>query len=250
MVELRAPGADAVVVADPEGGGRITRIAVDGTELLTAAGLWLMAPFAGRTGYGRFTHDGAEHRLPVDMPPHAIHGTVRGVAWTVEASTDDEAVLAAPLGPVWPWAGRCVHRIALRADHVELEATVESTSGDEFPAVLGWHPWFRKPAAVRFHADSMLERGGDGLPTGRRVAPVPPGDRALDDCFEGVRWPVHVDDLRIEADGCDDVVVYDEQAGTTCVEPQTGPPDALNQGGAALVRPREPLRATMRIRWA
>lgn len=249
MLELRAPSGDAVVVVDPEGGGRITRIAVGGADLLTAAGLFLMAPWAGRTGDGRFTHAGTEHRLPIDMPPHAIHGTVRGIAWTVEGATGDEATLAAPLGPVWPWTGRCVHQIALQDDHVELRATVESAR-EEFPAALGWHPWFVKPTAVRFHADSMLERGDDGLPTGRRVAPVPPGDRPLDDCFEGVRWPVRVDDLRVEADGCDHVVVYDEQAGTTCVEPQTAPPDALNQGGATLVRPGRPLRATMRIRWA
>lgn len=248
-VELRA--GDAVVAVDPEGGGRVTRIAVAGRDLLTAAGLWVMAPWAGRTGYGRFTHAGVEHRLPIDLPPHAIHGTVRGVAWTVVDATPDAATLHAPLGPSWPWPGHCLHTVAVHPDHVALHAEVHAGPGSEpFPAALGWHPWFVKPAAVRLRADAMLERGDDGLPTGRRTVPVPPGERPLDDCFEGVRWPVRLDGLHVEADGCDHVVVYDEQAGTTCVEPQTAPPDALNQGGTTLVLPGQPLRATMRIRWA
>ena len=249
MLELRA--GDAVVVVDPEGGGRITRIAVAGRDLLAPAGLWVMAPWVGRVAHGRFSHDGVEHRLPIDLPPHAVHGTVRGVAWTVDEATTDTAALRAPLGPSWPWPGHARHHVTVRHDHVELHAEVHADAdAGAFPAALGWHPWFAKPTAVRFHADAMLERGADGLPTGRRVPPVPPGHRALDDCFEGVRWPVEVDDLRVDADGCDHVVVYDAQADATCVEPQTAPPDALNIGGAATVRPDQPLRATMRIRWA
>ncbi len=80
MLHLRAGEAEAVV--DPEGGGRLVRLAVGGVDLLTPAGCFLMAPWAGRTGFGTF--DG--HRLPIDQPPHAIHGTVRGVAWTVLAA--------------------------------------------------------------------------------------------------------------------------------------------------------------------
>ena len=77
----------------------------------------------------------------------------------------------------------------------------------------------------------------------------------LDDCFEDIQWPVRLrwDDpgleLTMTATGCDHVVVYNEVEGMTCVEPQTGPPDALRQGGATLVTPDAPLLATMRLRW-
>ncbi len=43
-------------------------------------------------------------------------------------------------------------------------------------------------------------------------------------------------------------VVYDEPAHALCVEPQTGPPDALN-GAPELVVPGTPLVAELRLAW-
>ena len=241
MLELRA--GDVTVVVDPPAGGRIARITVGGFELLTKAGLFVMAPWAGRTGHARF--DG--RRLPVDDPPHALHGTVRGVAWRLDDSTTSTATLSCTLGPAWPWPGRCEHTIEVHDDGVELGAAVH---GDGFPVVLGWHPWFVKPRAVELDADAMLERGDDRLPTGRRVPPVRPGVQPLDDCFEGVRWPavLHYDDLvvRVHAEHCGYAVVFDEPPHTTCVEPQSGPPNALNTGEAQPA----PLQAKMRVTWS
>src|SRR5690606_9044569 len=76
VLELRA--GSAVAVVDPEGGGRLTRLRAGDAELLAADGCFVMAPWAGRTGHGRFTWEGREHRLPVpeQHAPHAIHGTV------------------------------------------------------------------------------------------------------------------------------------------------------------------------------
>lgn len=253
---LQLDALDVSVVVDPEGGGRITRITVAGRELLTPAGCFLMAPWAGRTGYGCFEHEGIEHRLPVDAPPHAIHGTARGVSWQVDERSHERAVLSATLGPVWPWRGRCVQEIVVHDTHVELAASVHAADGEPaFPAVLGWHPWLVKPASVDLRAAAMLERGSDGLPTGTRVRPAPrPGDRPFDDCFEDVDWPVVVRwadgfQVEIDAEGCRYAVLYDEQIGTTCVEPQTAPPDALRTGEATLVEPGRSLRATTRLSW-
>jgi aldose 1-epimerase len=44
-------------------------------------------------------------------------------------------------------------------------------------------------------------------------------------------------------------VVYDEQPGLLCVEPQSGPPDAFNIGGATRLEPGELLQRTMTIGW-
>ena len=96
----------------------------------------------------------------------------------------------------------------------------------------------------------MLERGDDHLPTGRRIAPVRPGERPLDDCFEGVRWPAVLRydgfDIGIEADGCPYAIVFDELPHTTCVEPQSGPPNALDTGEARAA----PVEAKMRLTWS
>ena len=241
MLELRS--GDVTVVVDPPAGGRIASITVGTVELLAPSGLFVMAPWAGRIANARF--DG--HGLPVDDPPHALHGTVRGVAWSVADVTASTVALSAPLGPAWPWPGRCEHIISVHDDHLALEATV---AGDGFDAVLGWHPWFAKPAAVELDAESMLERGDDHVPTGRRVPAARPGDGPLDDCFEGVRWPavLRYESLvvQVDADGCPYAVVYDEVPTTTCVEPQTGPPNALNTGEARTA----PVQAKMSITWS
>jgi galactose mutarotase-like enzyme len=176
------------------------------------------------------------------FPPRLIHGTVRGVAW----SRIDDRTIEAPLGPQWEWAGRVRQTFDLHPDHLAVTATLE-TDGEPFDAALGWHPWFTKPASVDLDAETMLERGPGHLPTGRRV-PRPPGPR--DDCFAGIRWPIRLTwangvEADVEADGCDYAVLYDEQAGTTCVEPQTSPPNAT----LGHVTVTQPLRAAMRIRW-
>ena len=58
-----------------------------------------MAPWTGRVRDGRFTFDGVAYQLPLNKPPHAIHGTARDHPWTVDASGDSSAVLAQELTP-------------------------------------------------------------------------------------------------------------------------------------------------------
>ena len=49
---------------------------------------------------------------------------------------------------------------------------------------------------------------------------------------------------------CDHVVLYDQPRHAICVEPQTGPPDALNHlERATLVRMGHPLVAEMSLSW-
>ena len=256
MIALEA-GAARVVV-DPACGARLTSLTVEGLELLVTEGddvlhwgCYPMAPFAGRVRRGRFTFDGQEWRLPTNLPPHAIHGTVLDAAW------DDhgDGLLTTPLVDPWPFGGHVVQRIAL--DPGSLELTLEVHAGDRpMPASCGWHPWWRRRlergAAVEIDLDaaSMYARDDDGIPSGRLV--TPPGG-AYDDCFTGLRrppglrWPGALS-LTIEST-CDHVVVYDEPAHAVCVEPQTGPPDALNLA-PSVVEPGRPLVATTVLRWS
>ena len=126
-VELAA--GDARVTLDAERGGRIASLRVDRYELLVNAadspldwGCFPMAPYAGRVRNGRFRYAGREHRLPLNSPPHAIHGTVFDQAWKVEHAEDTDAVLVTDLGDDWPFAGRVVQRI--RIDEAGLELRI------------------------------------------------------------------------------------------------------------------------------
>jgi len=250
------------VLLAPEHGGRIAQITVDGLDLLAGApsdgplqwGCYPMVPWAGRLDRGILRFDGQEHRFPLTLPPHAIHGTTWASGWTVTSESADRATLAIDLAPPWPFGGRAEHGIALADDHLRLQLVV--TAGEQsMPAAAGWHPWFRRslspgrPAELAFSAGSMWERGPDGLPTRRLVDP-PPGP--WDDCFTAldgpptVTWPDALT-LAIEHD-CDHLVVYDEQADALCVEPQTLPPDGLNHG-AVVLHPGDQLGATCTLHW-
>lgn len=255
-LELEAGGARALVL--PADGGRLGSLRVDGRELLVTGspdgpihwGSYPMAPWAGRIRHGRFAFDGRTHRLPLGLPPHAIHGLVYDRPWQV----DGPDRISAELDGRWPFRGRVRQRFEL--DEGSLTVTLELEADEPMPAVVGWHPWFRRvlgagdpPAVLRFRADQMLVRDGEGIPTGERV---PPTAGPWDDAFTGVRedpelaWPGRLR-LRIES-SCPWWVVYSEPAHAICVEPQSGPPDGLNLA-PEVVTPGRPLVHRMRWTW-
>jgi aldose 1-epimerase len=235
-------------------GGRLSSLRVGDLELLahnghapTQWGCFVMAPFAGRLDRGVLHIDGTEHQMPIDAAPHAIHGTVvEAPAVAVDADT-----VRMDLGPTWPVAGHVLHGFDLAEDHLTLRLEVHTDAGP-FPASCGWHPWFPRrlggaEVEITVSATSMLARGADGLPDGRRITPPPPGP--WDDCFEGITAPTVLEwpgvlRLHIDSDA-QYLVVYDEQADAVCVEPQTAPPNDL----AFTVEPDRPLVATTTWHW-
>jgi aldose 1-epimerase len=254
--------AAATVTIDPFAGGRIASIIVEGLELLVTAadrstewGCFVMAPFAGRVRNGRFTFKGEEHQLPRNMAPHAIHGTVFERPWHVEDTDKSRALLSCDLGADWPFAGRVAHEVVLTDDGLELRLEV-AAEDHPFPASCGWHPWWRRrlsrggPVSGDVDAESMWVRGADGMPTGDLVSPPPPGP--WDDCLTDLRRaPVLRWDGAIEVtveSSCDDVVVFDRPTHAVCIEPQTGPPDALRLT-PVLVEPGWPLIAEATFAW-
>ena len=260
---------------DNAAGGRVAQIYVDGQSLLIGPddlsghagdpaptsmewGSFPMAPWAGRIGGGRFTFDDISHQLGVNMlddegkgRDHAIHGTVFTRPWTVLETTDSSVSMVCPLTGAldWPFEGTARQHIEVRDSSIVFALAVES-AGASFPAEVGWHPWFRKPEQLSFEPTAMYERNELDLPTGELIAP---STGPWDDCFVNTK-PVtlHYDRpeasaIRVESD-CDHWMVYDEPTHATCVEPQSGPPDAFRLGPHN-VTPGDPLQRTMSISW-
>jgi aldose 1-epimerase len=209
-----------------------------------------MAPWAGRVDHGRFTFEGRAHQLPLGMPPHAIHGVVYDRAWTVTGDGE----LSIELDGRWPFRGRVTQRFALRPDSLDVTMTLHAE--ERMPAIIGWHPWFRRelvPGAaavgLSFAPGAMLRRGPDGIPTGDLVAPPPgPWDDAFTDLAADpvLEWP---DQLRLTiASPAPWWVVYSEPEHAICVEPQSGPPDGLNRS-PHVVQPGASLAMSMRWTW-
>lgn len=253
----------------------------------TGWGCFPMAPWAGRIRNGRFdflgesialdlnhqdgtgigggtlsppvpgTLDGVEHR-----DRHAIHGTTFSRPWrsdhagisqadTSRADVSQIQMSCELIGSLgWPFAGVARQTITVEPHRIDLAMSVESTQGAVFPASSGWHPWFAKPDRLDFDPVAMYEQDDAGLPTGRLVEP-PSGP--WDDCFVN-HVPVRLHYDRAVAATvtvsslADHWVLFDRLAHATCVEPQTGPPDAPTVR-PKVVAPGAPLRITMTIAW-
>lgn len=254
MIELSAGDACASVSAVD--GGRVAALAVRGESLLVTGdssrdpmvwGCYPMVPFAGRIRNARFVHDGRTVQLVPNHPPHAIHGTGFLQRWDVLDHGLDHAELSCPLD--WPLGGTAHQHVLLTADALVCVLTVVA-GHDPMPVTIGYHPWFVKPVDDRLVFSSMYERDAGGLPTGRMVEPAA---RPWDDCFTGPIGPRQLTmasglEVTVASD-CDHWVVFDQPHDATCVEPQSGPPDAVNLGTARVLSPGEMLQRTMTIAW-
>ncbi|WP_254200209.1 MULTISPECIES: aldose epimerase [unclassified Lysobacter] len=232
-----ARGAVSVDIA-PQAGGRIAQIRLDGVEQLAgyrddnaamiAWGSYPMVPWAGRVRQGEFAFEGEPRRLAINLGRHAIHGVGFALPWRVDAQSQHhvELSLALPQDERWPFGGICRQRIEVEEGSVRMTLSV-TAGAHALPAELGWHPWFLKPERLEFTPSQWYPRDADGMAT-RPLAPPPPGP--WDDCFlNDAPAVLHRDGRRITlTSDCVHWVVYDMPERTTCVEPQSGPPDAFN----------------------
>jgi aldose 1-epimerase len=256
---IRLAAGDVELTVHPTIGCRIGSLRIGGTEVLRQGeryGSFPMVPWCGRTRDGRFSNGGVPHRLPLNAPPHAIHGTGRDTAWRTARAYESEAAFTYDLADPWPYTGRVTQTFELAEDSVTVRMGVE-TYGTSFPAQAGWHPWFLRnlgdggeDVRIAFTPEWQEERGEDHLPTGKRITPLP---GPWDDCFgmpDGVdvtlTWPGRLE--LIVRSPAEWVVVYDEQAEAVCVEPQSGPPNGLNTH-PRLVTPIEPLEIATTWSW-
>ncbi|WP_055698603.1 MULTISPECIES: aldose epimerase family protein [Streptomyces] len=257
--DVTLTAGDAEVIVQPGNGCRVGSLRIGGVELLRQGeryGCFPMVPWCGRIRDGRFRDGAVVHQMPLNSPPHAIHGFARDAEWRTARTSKTEAVFTYELADPWPYPGRVTQIVELTEESLTLRLGIE-THGGSFPAQAGWHPWFHRvldgggePVRLDFAPAWQEERGDDHLPTGRRVDPAP---GPWDDCFgmpDGVdvtlTWPER---LEVNVTSREQwVVVYDEQEAAVCVEPQTGPPDGLNTD-PRLVTPIEPLETATTWTW-
>ncbi len=245
------------VALAPEAGGRIARIRFDGVEWLIGEqqeaaaigwGCYPMVPWAGRIRQGRFSFDGRPCQLPVNFGMHAIHGVGFSRPWHIDLLESDGASLSLdlPEDPYWPFGGRALQQIHVQRDRLKLRLAVQA-GAMAMPAVLGWHPWFRKPDRLLFAPSAMYLRDEEGIAT---LPCVHPTQGPWDDCFINqteVTLVAAGQRLRLSAD-TDHWVVYDGAAHATCVEPQTGPPDGFTLAPTRL-QPGQQLELDFELRW-
>lgn len=257
LFELR-PQPDShevVVTVAPSTGGRIAQLEIDGRAMLvggdhashpTMWGAFPMAPWAGRIRGGRFEFDGTEFGLRQNLPPHAIHGTTFDRRWTT--TRHDRRSIEMEVELDWPFGGRATQLVTVTPDALVCELAVHADEA-AMPAELGWHPWFVKPDSIAFAPLGRYVRDTEGIAIDEVVAPdLTAGP--FDDCFVNTAPVVlhHGDSSLTLTSNCDHWVLFDEPLHATCVEPQSGPPDAFT------IRPRrlargESLHRTFQVAW-
>ncbi len=253
-IELRSTTAVAAIA--PGLGGRIAQLRVRGRGLLVDDrssgainwGSYPMVPWAGRIGNGQLTIDGRLVQLGVNAAPHAIHGVGFAQPWIVQDAGGGHLAMSTDLR--WPLGGLAHQHIELGEQTLRCTLTVTAAE-QRMPVTIGWHPWFVKPERADLRFAAMYERGADYLPTGRLVRPAAEGSR--DDCFIQPigALQLHYPSLIVTIDSdCDCWVIYDAPAHATCVEPQSGPPNAAHLGMATTLAPHQSLTRTMALTWS
>ncbi|MDA1280269.1 MAG: hypothetical protein O3B95_09580 [Chloroflexi bacterium] len=249
----------------------------DPAELPHGSGSFIMAPWVNRIRDGRLVAPDGIHNLPINAPPHAIHGLVRDRVWTVSQQTESSVVLDIDLADPWPYAGHIEYSISLRARALIQTMRLTAAPGETrpFPGGVGWHPWFKKSlgsgdmtiradVAGQWQLDNTMTAQGtrsvselvDRLQEGTHIA-----TGEVDGCFLAephaktiLSWP----ELRFTISSSATVthLMFYSPEHAICVEPQTSTIDAaqLEERGVAdtghvLVEQSKPLIATTTWSW-
>jgi len=142
-------------VVSPHLGGRLSSIVAFGRELLITKnnetnlqkwGCYPMAPWAGRVRNGVFTHNAKQHNLEINMPPHAIHGTVLDRPWETTATSHSSVTMQIDLGNQWDFSGEVIQTISVVNNMIDFKLIL-STNDATMPGQVGWHPWFARRSA-------------------------------------------------------------------------------------------------------
>ncbi|MEN3282279.1 MAG: aldose 1-epimerase [Solirubrobacteraceae bacterium] len=260
-------GRQRLVVSEAGGGARSWT--VDGSELLASFGAGTrdaafagkpLMPWPNRLRDGRYSFEGAEHRVALTEPETrtALHGLTLSSQWRASRTSAHGITLTHQLRgrEGYPFALDLAVGYELDAGGVVVTLRATNAGPGRAPFGAGLHPYLRLdgdvtlqvPARSRLPVDDRL------LPTGP-PAPVSGtdldfrhahrlGDRRLDTCFGDLeRGSAGVASVAI--DGARRLVVWMDDAfhfvqvftadGAIAVEPMTCAPDAFNTGDGLLV---------------
>lgn len=255
---------DYRLVVAPSRGGSLLAFTWRGQPLLrTAQGQGILdaacfplVPFCNRIAHGRFEWRGRRVLIAPNFPgsdhPHPLHGFGWLSPWRVAHFDAQRIVLAHEHdGGEWPWRYRAELEYALDDEGLRAALSLTNLSDQPMPAGIGFHPYFPRTAATRYHG---LHRGewqndADCLP--QRLVEyadardwwngAPVGTRIVDTVYSGshpehrIDWPDRGLAVRMHCSpvfASSTILVPEED--WFCVEPVSHHTNAVNLRGVAV----------------
>ncbi len=219
----------------------------DPTVLPHGEGSFVMAPWVNRIRDGKLRTPEGIYELPMNAPPHAIHGLERDREWTVKSVTENTLELEIILADPWPYAGKVEYSLSLEGSsfHQTMRLIADENESRPFPGSLGWHPWFNPSLGsdlVTAQADVKGQWELKDIATASGKLEVTDittrlqngtkfAIREVDGCFlmnpgggAVISWP----ELTMTMTGSEEIThfMFYSPEGALCVEPQTCTVDA------------------------
>jgi aldose 1-epimerase len=241
-------------------------------EMCTSGRGQVLIPWPNRLQDGTYEFDGRSHQLPLTEPErrNAIHGLVRGSAWTAREQEPNRVVLEHSLQPQpgYPFSVALRIEYGLADEGLSVSTTATNIGATPCPYGAGAHPYLTlgtatvDPIVLGMPGRTVLHSDERGLPVGETPVegteydfrkPRPIGQTKLDHAFadferdENGRVRIELRDrgagtglaLWMDA-GYRYVMLFtgdtlaDVNRRSLAVEPMTCPPNAFRTGEAVL----------------
>ena len=132
---------------------------------------------ANRTAQGRFTHNGLSYQLPVNQPPHHLHGGHQGLGkrfWTLEADSAQEAIELTYHSPDQEegYPGAVDFRVAVRLQGSRLIYDLEARPDRPTPINLAQHTYYNLMGSGDIWAHQLQVDAEQYTPTDATLIPT------------------------------------------------------------------------------
>jgi galactose mutarotase-like enzyme len=248
-IAIQNEAGDITAEILPDYGGMVAKLAIGGENVLyldescladspvSAGGIPVLFPFAGRVKDDRYTLGGKEYHMP-------MHGVVKNRPFAVKQQSAHAVTVWVKADEAlrdrnYPFDHTLELEYRLSGDALQIATRIENRSQQPMPHTLGFHPYFlatnRQLLAFTHHmtirydyalgvdspadADIRLDQALDNV----YCAPAQ-GEYTLENAPDGYRVRCVTDEA------FQSIVVYTGKSGSVCIEPWCGIPDSIHNG--------------------
>lgn len=232
-----------------------------------------LSPYPNRVAQGKYNFEGKEYQLPINAPPHALHGLCWNLPLTIKAqllSTElAQLILQADYNSFdvgYPFNYHIEIEYRLESAQLTCITRVTNTGNQAIPIGDGWHPYFTLGSNIdklklQLPASRQLELDNSLIPTGKYVdnnlfvEPLLLKGINLDHCFEAQQKEGIIETKLMDDTNNISIIVWQQAAkhgynyiqaytppdrNSIAIEPMSCAPNAFNnQMGLLILQPNE-----------